>query len=350
MLILGIETSCDDTGLGLYCGLSNKLIDHVVYTQEIHKQHGGVVPELASRDHIRKISPLLQNLLNKTNTNLSDLDAIAYTTGPGLAGALLIGATYAKSLSLSLKIPSVAVNHIEGHLLAPMLEEKKPKFPYLALLVSGGHTAIVQVNNIADYKILGETLDDAAGEAFDKTAKLLGLGYPGGKILAKKALQGRAGTFKFPRPLIHRKDFDFSFSGLKTHVLNTVNKLKYQNTNTDSENEISEQTINDICYEFEQAVTDTLIAKCKQALIKTGLKYLVVAGGVGANLVLREKLEYLGNDLGVKTCFPSLEFCTDNGAMIAYAGFAKLNYNFDKFADKDLAINAEPRLSIETEF
>lgn len=345
MLVLGIETSCDDTGIGLYDGQKGELVAHTIYTQKTHGAFGGVVPELASRDHIRKISPLLDELLEKTGYKLSDVDAIAYTKGPGLSGALLVGATFAKTLSVGLGIPAVSVNHIEGHLLAPMLEEQKPKFPYLALLVSGGHTAIVKVNSIDDYKILGETLDDAAGEAFDKTAKLLGLGYPGGKILAEQALKGRPKRFVFPRPLINRDNYDFSFSGLKTHVLNTVNKIKSKLNTCTIQEEL--QTMHDICYEFQEAVTDTLVHKCKKALITTDLKHLVVTGGVGANLCLRQKLEALGKSQNVKTCFPKLEFCTDNGAMIAYAGFAKLKHDFDKFVEKDFAIDINPRLNFE---
>jgi len=309
-LTLGIETSCDETGIGLYSD-KNGLIAHQLFSQvELHADYGGVVPELASRDHIQRIIPLVKSVIKDANCSLGDLSAVAYTAGPGLAGALLVGSSVAKSLAWSLKIPALAVHHMEGHLLAPLLEKNKPEFPFVALLVSGGHTLLVDVKAIGDYKILGESLDDAVGEAFDKTAKILGLGYPGGPALAKLALKGDANVFTFPRPMTDRPGLDFSFSGLKTFARNTFSKNPEQKAN--------------IAKAFEVAATQTLRIKCKRALEQTGYKTLVVSGGVSANLSLRDELDKMGEDRGAKVFYPSLSFCTDNGAMIAYAGALRL--------------------------
>ena len=314
MLVLGIESSCDESGVALYNTDKNDtgkgLIAHELYSQiELHAQYGGVVPELASRDHIRKMTPLIKNILSEAGLSLTDLDGVAYTAGPGLIGALLVGASIGRSLAWGLNIPAIAVHHMEGHLLAPMLEETQPRFPFVALLVSGGHTMLVEVKRIGEYTILGESLDDAAGEAFDKTAKLLGLGYPGGPVLAALAEQGEAGIYKFPRPMVDRPGLDFSFSGLKTFTMNTwLNSEK------------SEQDKANIARAFQDAVVDTLFIKCRRALEQTGCSNLVIAGGVGANKQLREKLSTLNADVS----FPRLEFCTDNGAMIAYAGAMRL--------------------------
>ena len=305
MKVLGIETSCDETGVAVY-DTQKGLLGHELFSQvELHAQYGGVVPELASRDHIRKALPLVKSVLQKSNTYAWELDAVAYTAGPGLAGALLVGAMLGRSISWSMSLPAVPVHHMEGHLLAVMLEKRRPPFPFLALLISGGHTLLVEVVAVGKYVILGESLDDAAGEAFDKTAKLLGLGYPGGPALAKFAEQGDPSRYQFPRPMTDRPGLDFSFSGLKTFALNTL--AESQGTPSDRAN---------IARAFEEAVADTLYIKCKRALAETGLDRLVIAGGVGANQRIRTRL----TDLGVDLYFPRPEFCTDNGAMIAYVG------------------------------
>ncbi len=306
MLILGIETSCDETGTAVYDSQLG-LLAHAVYTQtEIHQQYGGVVPELASRDHVRKIIPLIKNVLSQTNFSLKDLNGIAYTIGPGLVGALLVGACVGRSLSYALTIPAVGVHHMEGHLFAAMLEKNPPEFPFIALLVSGGHTQLVRVTSFGNYELLGESIDDAVGEAFDKTAKLLGLNYPGGAELAALAEHGNPKRFLFPRPMLDRPGLDFSFSGLKTCAVNTFKK-----NNNDAE------TRADIARAFQDAIVETLVTKCKRALHATGLKRLVVAGGVGANNALRSALRDM---LSENVFFPRQEFCTDNGAMIAYVG------------------------------
>lgn len=313
MLTLGIETSCDETSIAIYTEPQG-LLAHEIYSQiDAHAEYGGVVPELASRDHVRKILPLIKQVLQQANLTLKDINSIAYTGGPGLGGALLVGATIGRSLGFALNIPTIAVHHLEGHLLAVMLEENKPQFPFLTLLVSGGHTLLINVQAIGCYEILGESLDDAAGEAFDKTAKLLGLGYPGGAALAKLAVQGDPQRFHFPRPMTDRPGLDFSFSGLKTFALNTLQ-------NSDQ----NHQTRADIARAFEDAVVDTLAIKCRRALKQTGLQRLVVAGGVGANLSLRSKLKSIAETMGGEVFFPRQEFCTDNGAMIAYAGYQRL--------------------------
>ncbi len=329
-LTLGIETSCDETGIGLYSD-KNGLIAHQLFSQvELHADYGGVVPELASRDHIQRIIPLVKLVIKDANCSLGDLSAVAYTAGPGLAGALLVGSSVAKSLAWSLKIPALAVHHMEGHLLAPLLEKNKPEFPFVALLVSGGHTLLVDVKAIGEYKILGESLDDAVGEAFDKTAKILGLGYPGGPALAKLALKGDANVFTFPRPMTDRPGLDFSFSGLKTFARNTFSKNPEQKAN--------------IAKAFEVAATQTLRIKCKRALEQTGYKTLVVSGGVSANLSLRDELDKMGEDRGAKVFYPSLSFCTDNGAMIALAGHLRLTQGQH---DTDYEVTIRPRWSLE---
>jgi N6-L-threonylcarbamoyladenine synthase len=312
MYVLGIETSCDETGVAIY-HTKRGLINHSLYSQiDMHSEYGGVVPELASRDHIRKLIPLIKQSLQESRLNNIDINGIAYTAGPGLMGALLVGAATARSLAWAWQIPAIAVHHMEGHLLAPMLEENRPEFPFVALLISGGHTLLVQVAGIGHYQPLGESLDDAAGEAFDKTAKMLGLGYPGGPKLSALAEQGNP-RIKFPRPMTDRPGLDFSFSGLKTFTLNTINAA-----------ENSEQDKADIAAAFQQAVAETLSIKCKRALQLTGLKRLVVAGGVSANKEIRASLTEMVTKEHAHIYFPRLEFCTDNGAMIAYAGCQRL--------------------------
>ena len=312
--VLGIETSCDETGIAIY-HKDKGLLAHEVYSQvDLHAQYGGVVPELASRDHSRKLLPLVEQVLTDSDLTLNDLNGIAYTAGPGLIGALYVGAAFGRTLAWRLNVPAIAVHHMEGHLLAPMLEGDKPTGAFVALLVSGGHTMLVEVKRIGEYHILGESIDDAVGEAFDKTAKLLGLPYPGGAALAKLAQEGKKDVFKFTRPMINRPGCDFSFSGLKTQVANTVR----------AQADLSRQTKADIAHGFEETATDTLQIKCHRALKQTGLKQLVVAGGVSANLVLRKKLKLLAEKEGYRVFFPAHELCTDNGAMIAYAGFLRL--------------------------
>jgi N6-L-threonylcarbamoyladenine synthase len=313
--VLGIETSCDETAVAVYHS-QHGLLSHTLYSQvELHAEYGGVVPELASRDHIRKLIPLIQQALQQANQ--PKIDAIAYTKGPGLVGALLAGGAVARSLAFAWDIPAIGVHHMEGHLLAPMLEANPPAFPFIALLVSGGHTMIIRVDGIGRYKLLGDTLDDAAGEAFDKTAKMLGLGYPGGPIVSKLALQGDETRYHFPRPMVDRPGLDMSFSGLKTFSLNTWQKAQQQGDDND-------QTRADICRAFELAVADTLAIKCKRALEQEGLNRLVVSGGVSANREIRTKLDQLMAKRQGQAFYPRLEFCTDNGAMIAYAGTQRL--------------------------
>jgi N6-L-threonylcarbamoyladenine synthase len=313
MLVLGVESSCDETGIALY-DTERGLLSHALYSQvDMHAEYGGVVPELASRDHIRRVLPLTELTLKEANKTLQDIDAIAYTQGPGLSGALLVGTSFAESLAFSLQIPTISVHHLEGHLLAPLLEDNPPAFPFVALLVSGGHSQLMRVDGIGEYQLLGDTLDDAAGEAFDKTAKLLGLGYPGGPALARLAENGRP-RFKLPRPLLNSGDLNFSFSGLKTAVLTLTNKHQ----------PLDEATKADIAWEFQEAVTELLTIKCMSALRETGLDRLVVSGGVGANSKLREKLNAATHRKLCKVSYPRLEFCTDNGAMIAFAGAMRL--------------------------
>lgn len=313
MLVLGIESSCDETGIALY-DTERGLLSHALHSQiDMHAEYGGVVPELASRDHIRRALPLTRHVLDTAGRTLQDIDGIAYTQGPGLAGALLVGTSIAEALAFTLDVPTIGVHHLEGHLLAPLLEENPPAFPFVALLVSGGHTQLMRVTAIGDYELLGDTLDDAAGEAFDKTAKLLGLGYPGGPALSRLATQGQAGRFKLPRPLLNSGDLNFSFSGLKTAVLTLVN-----------EHALTDQTKADIACEFQEAVTEVLTAKCMAALRETGLDSLIVSGGVGANARLRERLNQATQRRHCTVSYPRLEFCTDNGAMIAFAGAMRM--------------------------
>ncbi|RDS80243.1 tRNA (adenosine(37)-N6)-threonylcarbamoyltransferase complex transferase subunit TsaD [Dyella monticola] len=316
--VLGIETSCDETGVALLRwepeAPGHGLLSHALYTQvKLHADYGGVVPELASRDHVRKLLPLVREALKEAGLTPADVGGVAYTAGPGLVGALLVGAAMGRAMAWALGVPAIGVHHMEGHLLAPLLEEDPPQPPFVALLVSGGHSMLVEVQAIGHYRILGDTLDDAAGEAFDKTAKLMGLPYPGGPALAALASQGRAGAFRFSRPMTDRPGLDFSFSGLKTQVL-----LAWQQSDQ------SEQTRADIARAFEEAIVETLLIKCRRALAETGAKRLVIAGGVGANRRLREDLAAAGVKDGFKTYFPRLQFCTDNGAMIALAGAIRL--------------------------
>jgi N6-L-threonylcarbamoyladenine synthase len=332
MITLGIETSCDETGVALYDD-QRGLLGHKLYSQvELHAEYGGVVPELASRDHVRKVIPLIQQLMQETGLRRDQIDGVAYTQGPGLVGALMVGSAIGRTIAFAWGVPTIGVHHMEGHLLAPMLEENPPEFPFTALLVSGGHTLIVDVEGIGKYKILGESIDDAAGEAFDKTAKMLELGYPGGPILAKLAQQGRTGIYKFPRPMTDRPGLDFSFSGLKTFTLNTW--LASDKT---------EQNKADIARAFQDAVVDTIAIKCRRAMDQTGHKRLIIAGGVGANIALRQKLEQLGQKMDFSVYYPRIEFCTDNGAMIAFAGAQRLKAG----ETSDLGFATTPRWPIE---
>lgn len=321
MIVLGIESSCDETGIALFDS-EKGLLAHTLHSQiELHAEYGGVVPELASRDHIRYLLPLLEKALLQADIKKSALDGIAYTAGPGLIGALMSGASVGRSLAWALGIPAVEVHHMEGHLLAPMLEDNPPEFPFVALLVSGGHTLLAYVKGIGQYELLGQSLDDAAGEAFDKTAKLLGLGYPGGPALAAMAEKGRQGAYKFPRPMIDRPGVDFSFSGLKTFALNTMQKAAHQ---VGSDGILSEQVKADISLAFEEAVVDTLKIKCRRALQQQDCNKLVIAGGVGANKRLRAELAEMIAQLDGELYYPRVEFCTDNGAMIAQVGCFRL--------------------------
>ena len=317
MRVLGIETSCDETGIALYDTERGLLADALYSQVPVHAEYGGVVPELASRDHIRKTLPLVEQVLIEAGIPKSDLDAIAYTAGPGLVGALMVGATLARSMAFGLGIPSLGIHHMEGHLLAPLLAEDPPKYPFIALLVSGGHSQLVRVDGLGRYALLGESLDDAAGEAFDKTAKLLGLPYPGGPQVAALAEKGDPARFTFPRPMVKHPGLDMSFSGLKTHTLTTVKACR-------EETGLTDQDRADIACAFQQAVVDTLVIKCRRALVQEGLKTLVMAGGVSANSLLRQQLERKLQPEGVAVHYPSLRLCTDNGAMIAYAGALRL--------------------------
>jgi N6-L-threonylcarbamoyladenine synthase len=337
MIVLGIESSCDETGIALY-DTNRGLLSHALHSQiAMHQEYGGVVPELASRDHVKRALPLLRETLNKAQMNIADIDAIAYTQGPGLAGALLVGASVACGLGLALDKPLIGIHHLEGHLLSPLLASQPPEFPFIALLVSGGHTQLMRVDGVGKYSLLGETLDDAAGEAFDKSAKLLGLDYPGGPAISKLALSGDPLVHQFPRPMLHSKDLNFSFSGLKTAVLTAVKKYPEALTDNDKAN---------VARGFVDAIIDVLVAKCQTAMKQTGLKRLVIAGGVGANQQLRAALNAAANSSNPKKRFqvyyPELEFCTDNGAMIAFAGAMRLQA-YPEMASKNYSFNVRPR-------
>ncbi len=330
MRVLGIESSCDETGIALYDS-EQGLLAHALYSQiELHAEYGGVVPELASRDHIRKTLPLIDEVLKKAHLNRNDVDAVAYTAGPGLVGALLVGCAIGRSFAWALDIPALAINHMEGHLLSPLLEDNPPRFPFVSLLVSGGHTLLVDVQGVGEYILLGESIDDAVGEAFDKTAKMLGLAYPGGPILAALAEKGIANKYVFPRPMTNRPGLDFSFSGLKTFAMNTWKASKQ-----------TEQDKADICLAFQTAAVETLAIKCKRALKQAGHKTLVVAGGVSANKALRTRLDSMTQ---VDVYYPRPEFCSDNGAMIAFAGAMRQSAMVKHDAP---AFSARPRWSLD---
>jgi N6-L-threonylcarbamoyladenine synthase len=338
MRVLGLETSCDETGVAVYDS-EQGLLAHTLYSQvALHAEYGGVVPELASRDHVRKILPLIEQVLRDSGSTKQDIDGIAYTAGPGLIGALMVGAAVGRSLAYAWGVPGLGVHHMEGHLLAPMLEPTPPEFPFVALLVSGGHTQLVKVEGIGNYELLGESLDDAAGEAFDKAAKMLDLDYPGGPQVASLAEQGTPGRFVFPRPMVDRPGLDFSFSGLKTFTLNTVTAHAQANGLPD------DQTCADIAFAFQEAVVSTLVIKCRRALEQTGLTTLVIAGGVSANKRLRQELELALNKIGARVFYARHEFCTDNGAMIAYAGCQRLLVG----QAESLAVNVRARWSLES--
>jgi N6-L-threonylcarbamoyladenine synthase len=337
MRVLGLETSCDETAVAVYDS-EQGLLAHTLYSQiELHAEYGGVVPELASRDHVRKILPLIEQVLAESQSTRDDIDGIAYTSGPGLIGALMVGASLGRSLAYAWDVPAIGVHHMEGHLLAPMLEANPPSFPFVALLVSGGHTQLVKVEGIGIYTVLGESLDDAAGEAFDKAAKMLDLDYPGGPHIAKLADAGIAGRFVFPRPMVDRPGLDFSFSGLKTYTLTTIAAHKQANGLPD------DQTCADIACAFQTAVVETLVIKCKRALEHTGLKTLVIAGGVSANKKLREDLTTALKHINASVFYARPEFCTDNGAMIAYAGCQRLMAG----QHEKLAVNVSARWPLE---
>jgi len=332
LITLGIESSCDETGVALY-EMGRGLLAHALHTQiAMHSEYGGVVPELASRDHVQRVIPLVRQVARAANISLEQISAIAYTQGPGLGGALLVGASVANALAYALNIPTIGIHHLEGHLLSPLLSEPAPEFPFVALLVSGGHTQLMRVDGVGNYTLLGETLDDAAGEAFDKSAKLLGLGYPGGPALAKLAAKGRPDLYKLPRPMLHSGDLEFSFSGLKTAVLTLV-----------KQSDQDEQTRADIAYAVQEAIIDVLAHKARAALAQTGLTQLVVAGGVGANQLLRSRLSTDIGKRGGTVFYPDLEFCTDNGAMIAFAGALRLA---QQQGNQDYRFNVKPRWNL----
>jgi N6-L-threonylcarbamoyladenine synthase len=333
LVTLGIESSCDETGIALY-QKERGLLAHALYTQvAMHNEYGGVVPELASRDHVRRVIPLVRQVMSEADVSLDQINAVAYTQGPGLGGALLVGASIANALAYALGIPSIGIHHLEGHLLSPLLSDPAPEFPFVALLVSGGHTQLMRVDGVGQYTLLGETVDDAAGEAFDKSAKLLGLSYPGGPALAKLAASGHPGVYKLPRPMLHSGNLDFSFSGLKTAVLTLIK----QSSN-------DEQTNANIACAVQEAIVDVLAYKASAALEYTDLDQLVVAGGVGANRLLRERLTEIIGKRGGKVFYPDLEFCTDNGAMIAFAGSLRLAQHQDK---TDYRFNVRPRWDLQ---
>jgi len=341
MNIIGFESSCDETGVALV-NTEKGLLAHALHTQiAMHREYGGVVPELASRDHIRRVLPLTRQVLNEAGIAMSQIDAVAYTAGPGLAGALLVGASVAQSFAWARGLPAIPVHHLEGHLLSPMLAEPHPRFPFVALLVSGGHTQIMRVDGVGAYELLGETLDDAAGEAFDKTAKLMGLGYPGGPALSALAREGDANAFDLPRPMLHSGDLDFSFSGLKTAVLTRLKALERESQG------LSDRQRADLAAATEAAIVDVLAAKSLKAMKQTGLRRLVVAGGVGANLQLRERLAQAMQKMKGEVFFPPLSLCTDNGAMIAYAAACRVNAGLVDLTATDHAFTVRPRWDLQ---
>ncbi|MDP6165654.1 MAG: tRNA (adenosine(37)-N6)-threonylcarbamoyltransferase complex transferase subunit TsaD [Gammaproteobacteria bacterium] len=335
MKVLGIETSCDETGVAIF-DTQHGILAEALYSQvAVHAEYGGVVPELASRDHIRKLVPLLRQVFEQAGLEYADIDGVAYTAGPGLIGALMVGAAAGRALGMAWQVPTIGVHHMEGHLLAPLLEENAPKPPFVALLVSGGHTQLVNVSALGCYELMGESIDDAAGEAFDKVAKMLDLDYPGGPHVARYALQGEEGRFVFPRPMVDRPGLDMSFSGLKTAALYAIQKLQKQSPN----GQLSEQDKADICLAFEQAAVETLAIKCRRALQQSDNQVLVMAGGVSANQRLRAKLQQATQKLGAKVYYPRPAYCTDNGAMIAFAGALRLQAG----AADDLSLHIRPR-------
>lgn len=337
MIVLGFESSCDETGVALV-STETGLLTHALHSQiAMHQEYGGVVPELASRDHIRRTLPLTRQVLDAARLTADDVDVVAYTAGPGLVGALLVGASFAQSFAWSRGLPTVAIHHLEGHLLSPLMADPAPEFPFVALLVSGGHTQLMRVDGVGQYELLGETLDDAAGEAFDKTAKLLGLGYPGGPALSALAQQGRSDAYALPRPMLRSKNLDFSFSGLKTAVLTQSRKVEAQHGTLRDEDRA------DLAAATEAAIVDVLAAKSLQALKQTGLKRLVVAGGVGANRILRKRLVVAMADMGGKVYFPPLELCTDNGAMIAFAAAMRIKAGLADLTQNDSSFSVRPR-------
>ena len=338
MKVLGIETSCDETGVAIYDEHRGVIADLLYSQADLHQEFGGVVPELASRDHIRKTLPLVNEALAVSGVAPGDIDVIAYTAGPGLIGALLVGASIAKSLALAWDIPAIGIHHMEGHLLAALLTDTPPDYPFAALLVSGGHTQLMTCHEPGRYELLGESQDDAAGEAFDKVAKMLGLPYPGGPAIAALALNGNPARFVFPRPMTGKPGLDFSFSGLKTFTLNTIHALRKS-----SGQALSAQEKADIAVAFQQAVVDTISIKCERALKATGLNSLVIAGGVSANVALRAALEHLAKTLPCQVCYPEPHWCTDNGAMIAFAGFCRMRTWADREPPESLEINVRPR-------
>lgn len=341
MIIIGFESSCDETGVAVVC-TQRGLLAHTLHSQiAMHREYGGVVPELASRDHIRRVLPLTREALAAAGVGIDDIDAVAYTAGPGLAGALLVGASVAQSFAWARGLPAIPIHHLEGHLLSPLLATPRPEFPFVALLVSGGHTQLMRVDGTGRYQLLGETLDDAAGEAFDKTAKLMGLGYPGGPALSALATKGNAGSYALPRPMQHSPDLDFSFSGLKTAVLTRLKDIKKQS------GELSDQQRADLAASTEAAIVDVLAIKAIKAMKQTGLKSLVVAGGVGANSRLRSQLVQALQPLGGQVFFPPLELCTDNGAMIAFAAAMRVNAGLVDLSDKSHAFTVRPRWDLQ---
>lgn len=345
MIVLGFESSCDETGVALVSD-TDGLLSHTLYSQvAMHQEYGGVVPELASRDHVRRILPLTTQALADAGLTLSDVDAVAYTAGPGLAGALLVGASVAQSIAWARGLPAIPIHHLEGHLLSPLLADPRPDFPFVALLVSGGHTQLMRVDGVGRYTLLGETLDDAAGEAFDKTAKLLGLGYPGGPALSKLAEQGDGSRFDLPRPKLHSPDLDFSFSGLKTAVMVRAKNLGLVKVGGDDT--MDPQTRADLAAATETAIVDVLVGKATKALEQTGLKNLVIAGGVGANRLLREKLAVRLKKLGGRAYFPPLALCTDNGAMIAFAAAMRVKAGLADLNTGRRAFTVHPRWDLE---